>query len=397
MALRGDDQFYFILTSDGSMEMYPGNKTSSFQVSLTKPLDFGEDNWEVGLQSINYPYSWVNVGPAAGVRMKYYVDRKVGVEELVFPNWQCQSLKEIEKFIKEEIRMNCIRRREQDENKMSKLGIIIDELGRVKIGCDEPEFDIGMSDNLLSVLGLLGHPEMESLRLSSFERRQKYRDLIERFWNMKVDYNEKLIKKSVLECKDLMSFIFLTREFISFDRLVKEGSQIWGDFNLTASELTEIEELVQERLLSSYEKKEGEATNTARYERLKLTALFMIYMRAYVKEPRPSKVIKGILPGVLNPVERMYIYLNIIRPIDMNDNPLKLLKLVNTDGKRFKTTQEEFSNPTYLPVQKGLHNMLQVYIKNDRDEFVPFMSGTVVMTLHFRKTSNQRKNRGGYF
>jgi hypothetical protein len=394
MALRGNDQFYFILTSDGSPNMYPGNKTSSFQVSLTKQLDFGEDDWEVGLQSINYPYSWVNVGPAAGVSMKYIVDRYVGVEEVKFPNWQCQSVKEIEKFITEKIRMNYIQRGEYNEKKMQKLELITDELGRIKIGCKEPDFDIGLSDNLLRVLGLLGHPEMETLRMDSFEKREKQREIIEVFWGKDYDANIGVLAKSIPEWKDLMRFCFIVHEAINWSDIDKNAKTKWKNIDISAEELTEVEELVESS--KKYSKNiTHNPLNLISQDVLNLVALLMIRMRLYITEKKTPKVIKGVLPASLNPVERMYIYLNIIKPIDMNDNPMKLLKLVNTEGQPFKTTQEEFSNPTYVPVEKGSHNMLQVYIKNDRGMFVPFMSGTVVLTLHFRKLQNKR--RTGYF
>jgi hypothetical protein len=382
------------------MDMYPKNKTSSFQVSLTKPLDFGEDDWEVGLQSINYPYSWVNVGPAAGVSMRYVVDRYVGVEEIKFPNWQCQTVKEIEKFIREEIRMNCIRRGDNDEANMRKLELITDELGRVKIGCIEPDFDIGISENLLSVLGLVGHPEMNVLRMDLFEKRQKQIEIIELIWGKEYDANITRLSERIKECKDLMSFCILVQEIINWDDMDKKAKGILENIDITEKENYQIKELIGRRgRRSSYMPENKMDTHdplsVMSYDVLKLMAFLMIYLKEYVQEKRPPKIIKGILPAALNPVERMYIYLNIIKPIDMNDTPLKLLKLVNTNGKPFKTTQEEFSNPTYIPVEKGSHNMLQVYIKNDRDMFVPFMSGTVVMTLHFRKLQNNR--RTGYF
>jgi hypothetical protein len=396
MALRGNDQFYFILTSDGSFDMYPENKTSSFQISLRKPLDFGEDDWEVGLQSVNYPYSWVNVGPAAGVSMKYIVDRYVGVEEVKFPNWQCQTVKEIEKFITEKIRMNYIQRGENDTKKMRKLELITDELGRIKIGCNEPDFDLGLSDNLLRVLGLLGHPEMEILRMDSFEKRQKQREIIEFFWGKEYDTQISVMAKSIPEWKDLMRFCFIVHESINWGDIDKNAKAKWENIDITAKELVEVERLVEGSKKYS-ENIAHNPLNVISPEVLKLLALLMIRMKLYINEKKPPKIIKGVLPAVLNPVERMYIYLNIIKPIDMNDNPMKLLKLVNTEGEPFKTTQAEFSNLTYVPVEKGSHNMLQVYIKNDRGMFVPFMSGTVVLTLHFRKTQNSSRRRTGYF
>jgi hypothetical protein len=37
------------------------NKTSNYRVQLAKPIDFCDDNWEVGLRYITYPYTWYDV------------------------------------------------------------------------------------------------------------------------------------------------------------------------------------------------------------------------------------------------------------------------------------------------------------------------------------------------
>jgi hypothetical protein len=103
MALRSEDQFYFLLTSDGSHDSHPSNTTSTFQISLNEPINVGDADWEVALQTINYPYSWTNIGPAANVFMKYYVDGYTGVREINFPDWQCKSMEEVVSFIGKEI------------------------------------------------------------------------------------------------------------------------------------------------------------------------------------------------------------------------------------------------------------------------------------------------------
>jgi hypothetical protein len=95
--------------------------------------------------------------------------------------------------------------------------------------------------------------------------------------------------------------------------------------------------------------------------------------------------IKGVTPGMINPVQRMFIYTNIIEPVDVNDTYARLLKLVNTRGEPFKTTQEEYSHPTYFALQKGKLSMIEVFIADETGEPVSFQSGTVVLTLHFRK------------
>ena len=116
----------------------------------------------------------------------------------------------------------------------------------------------------------------------------------------------------------------------------------------------------------------------------------MVLMKALLKGGGLPKIINATTPGVLNPVQRMFIYVNIIDPIDLNDQFVRLLKLVNTRGESFKTTQEDILHPMYHPVQKGKISMIEVLIADENGDPVSFQIGTVVLTLHFRKVIKSR-------
>jgi hypothetical protein len=118
--------------------------------------------------------------------------------------------------------------------------------------------------------------------------------------------------------------------------------------------------------------------------------LMTLMKKLYSKESLP-KVINASTPGVLNPVQRMFVYVNIIDPIDVNDRFVRLLKLVNTAGESFKTTQEDFLQPMYHTVQKGKISMIDVLIADESGDPVSFQIGTVILTLHFRKVLPQRR------
>lgn len=54
------DQFYMRLPSNSSASYYPKNKTSSFVTKLPEEIQLS-GRWEVGLQEMQYPVSWINV------------------------------------------------------------------------------------------------------------------------------------------------------------------------------------------------------------------------------------------------------------------------------------------------------------------------------------------------
>jgi hypothetical protein len=178
------------------------------------------------------------------------------------------------------------------------------------------------------------------------------------------------------------------KDHFDLEEINRSGTRLWIEHSTPEDEM-----LVNHILWGETQISENDAKmrNSLDLGGRKVMGLLMMYLQTFLDEPKIPNTLKGILPGMLNPVQRMFIYLNILKPIDLNDKPSKILKLINTKGTLFKTTQEEFVNPTYIPVQKGKHNMLQVFIKNGHDEFVPFMNGTVVLTLHFQRVKGKRR------
>jgi hypothetical protein len=368
-----------MLTSDGSMDVYPENKTSQFKVMLKDPIDIGDDNWEVCLQGINYPYSWTNVGPSAKVYMKYYIDGRSGVHEIEFPDWQCESMKEVIGFLIKQVKA-----REDEEIEEPKVYVTLDELGRFKMSCLSSSFDVGFSPNMLKLLGLMGHEKAEILTVERFEERQKHRQFLNSIMadGILYEYNDSKKMRDIRKCETL-------------DQLLKEV-ELYIDWKKINAIYADFEEVIDMRFERVHEGR-WKLFDTHYADLLKRDLVFhqrsmfavedlMYHFKALAELEHPSlESIKGVMPGILNPVQRMYVYTNIIEPVDMNDKSVKLLKLVNTSGTRFKTTQEEFMNPLYTKVKKGKISLVEVFIANDSGDPVPFQLGTVVLTLHFRR------------
>lgn len=350
MAWRGEDQFPMILTSDASMDIYPENRTSQFKVLLDSPLEIGDDEWEVCLQSINYPYSWTNVGPSAKVYMKYYIDNRTGSNVVKFPDWQCETLNEVIDFMRGKI---------NDNKGMKipdvKLDVGIDELGRFKLECDSKEFDVGFSRNMMKLLGLAGHKYAKIWSVEEYEWRQEHRDLIDKLFKKNVVFPLHDLREQIYRCESESDLLKVIQPYISWDEVNKIlGKQESHKFG-------------------------GKSLGNGLFEEL------MHHLKCLVNEPFIPSVLRGVIPCSLNPVQRMYIYCNIIEPIGMNDKAVRLLKLVNTQGSAFKTVQEEFPHPMYLRVQKGKISLIEVLIADESGDPIPFQIGTSVLTLHFRR------------
>ena len=221
MALRGDEQFYFHITSDGSMDVYPDNKSSDFRIELKKSIDLGEEDWEVALTSINYPYSWTNLGPSAGTQFKYYFDRDVGEQEVKFPDWHCESMNNLIAYISAKIASK--EKKLTKSHQSERFYIILDELNRVKIGTIEPDYDVGFSDSMLRILGLESNPLANNITKSAFDRRPRHRNFLGKIWtdDSMVNYRSRDLKRKFEETENIEDLVRFVYPHINDDALVK--------------------------------------------------------------------------------------------------------------------------------------------------------------------------------
>lgn len=381
MGSRREDQFLYILTSDGSMDVYPGNKTSDFRIMLNNPIEMEDhENWEVSLLDINYPYSWTNVGNSARVTMKYFLDGKE--HQILFPDWQCQTKEELTKFMKKKFDEN----KEKNMKKGLKAGdvaVSFDELGRFKMAATGEDFDCGFTDEMLRLLGLAGYERIHLFQMKSYEQRQLFNKLLSSMLTKPLDSRMKTslsMMTSLIDTYQLMKKLlqpaYLSREIVGVDKLDDEGNWIKELDRLMAVSLSQVpldHQIAQTLGIHN------------------MLDFFNTLMKHYIVDLVPRNL-RGVTPCQLNPVQRMYIYTNIIEPVDMNDGAKKLLKMVNTRGEPWKTTQEVFTHPTYMPVRRGGKiGMIHILICDVSGAPVSFQSGTVVLTLHFRKRKSELK------
>ena len=317
MAARREHEFVYIITSDGCMDVYPDNKTSDFRIMLKDPLEMDGD-WEVGLLEINYPYTWTNVGQAAKATMRYCIDGREA-QNLFFPDWQCQSLRDVIKFMQR--RLIGIGK---EEKKESLLTVNQDDFGRFRFLSSTPKFDVGFSPNLLKLLGLAGHERVNSMSLEAFEERQRCRDLLSGIW--KDDVSMEITDQLVHFLKVTNNVVDIAQQFAKFvDTAKLVASTELGDIPQQSPIYDDV--LLEKQYilptLGIFDSSPEIMKNVA--------GLIHHLKKLYLFDGGyPPRKIRAVTPGMLNPVQRMYVYTNIIEPVDMNDGSKKLLKLVNT-------------------------------------------------------------------
>lgn len=81
----------------------------------------------------------------------------------------------------------------------------------------------------------------------------------------------------------------------------------------------------------------------------------------------------------------IYIYTDIVSCVPVGDVEAPLLKIVDTKGHFPSTQTRNYKSIQYVPLQKRLFDSLEIHIKDDKNLFIPFESGSVIITLHFRR------------
>ena len=82
----------------------------------------------------------------------------------------------------------------------------------------------------------------------------------------------------------------------------------------------------------------------------------------------------------------LYVYIDVVEAQAVGDTRVPLLRIVNIEGKDGDTITKTFQNPFYLPVSRKYVERISCNIKDDTNQLVPFESGKLIVTLHFKRS-----------
>jgi hypothetical protein len=81
----------------------------------------------------------------------------------------------------------------------------------------------------------------------------------------------------------------------------------------------------------------------------------------------------------------IYKYCDIVQPQIVGDTNAQLLRSIPVEGKYGDIVSKTFTNIQYVPVQTKSFGDIQILLRNDMGDPVPFERGKVITTLHFRQ------------
>lgn len=79
-----------------------------------------------------------------------------------------------------------------------------------------------------------------------------------------------------------------------------------------------------------------------------------------------------------------YVYTDLISPQIVGDTQAPLLRIVRVKGQDGETISQYYDRPQYLPLMRHSFQTIQVELRLNSGNFVPFERGKVIIVLHFR-------------
>ena len=100
------------------------------------------------------------------------------------------------------------------------------------------------------------------------------------------------------------------------------------------------------------------------------------------------KLLKGdYIADVHRELTSLYVYSPIVESQFVGDTQAPLLRVVSVNGQYGTTVNTHYNHIYYLPLSQSLIDHVEVYIRDDVGEYIPFDTGRVIVVLHFRKKS----------
>ena len=86
-------------------------------------------------------------------------------------------------------------------------------------------------------------------------------------------------------------------------------------------------------------------------------------------------------------VSTIYVYCDIVEPQIVENTSAQLLKSIPAEGKFGDIIAKTFTNIQYVPIRTKSFEAVEILLRNDTGDPVPFERGKVVITLHLRQHS----------
>lgn len=94
------------------------------------------------------------------------------------------------------------------------------------------------------------------------------------------------------------------------------------------------------------------------------------------------------IPDLRGGFYSLFVYCNLVEPQIVGNVIAPLLRNVHIEGKHGEIVEKLFNTPHYVPVNAKEVERIEIDIRDDNNQSVPFQFGKTVVKLHFRKKYN---------
>lgn len=135
------------------------------------------------------------------------------------------------------------------------------------------------------------------------------------------------------------------------------------------------------------------AMDTSMIKNLKLSP-HLIYMLGFLESQldkldysqKKIKLHANHPPDMTGGMHYLYVYCDIVQPQIVGNLLTPLLEVVNVEGAYMQIINRIYISPHYIPILKKSFNTININMKNDMNQPIPFEFGKTIIKLHFRKT-----------
>ena len=94
---------------------------------------------------------------------------------------------------------------------------------------------------------------------------------------------------------------------------------------------------------------------------------------------------KSERPIDVKPVHHMFVYTDIVEYNTVGGIRAPLLRFVTVEGEYGETITKTFDTPHYVPLKQSSLSTIEIDIRDDTGEHMPFTGGKVITKLHLRR------------
>jgi hypothetical protein len=87
-------------------------------------------------------------------------------------------------------------------------------------------------------------------------------------------------------------------------------------------------------------------------------------------------------------IHGLYVYCDILENVAVGDTEAPLLRVVDAGGHNGENIHRVFDPPRYVPLRSKHFDSIEIDIRDDIGQPISFESGTLTLTLHFRRAAS---------